>query len=124
VGFAVFVAIIYYAFWPFFRRICCLQVLPFFSFLDGYRAERNATQIFYRLKEYPSHSNQAAGIMIAFAILPFMVLGFVVFSLIQFGTIAQVAEEICQILFNLLFLWPMTALAGFYRLVLYPKDPD
>jgi hypothetical protein len=123
-GLAIGVVIFYHLFWPFFRRSVCLQFLPFFVYFDGKSRDYAVSQIFYRLESFPSHCNQATGLMILVVVIPGLILGGLLFAIAPAGNASLLLNVPLQLILDLLILWPLTALAGFYRLVLYPRPEE
>ncbi|MDR1576726.1 MAG: hypothetical protein LBT86_00650 [Deltaproteobacteria bacterium] len=124
VGLVISGYIFYTFFWPLCRRIVCLQFLPFFAFIDGKSRERPITKIYHRLDSFPSHLNQATGLTLLFVMVPAMILGYTLLVINPQGIFNLVLSGAFQIILDLLLLWPITAMAGFYRLAFYPPEDD
>jgi hypothetical protein len=112
--------IVYSLFWPFFRRVACLLYLPFYSFLDGKIKEYGIGKIFFHLERFPNHANQAAGVIILTSAVPTLIISVALMGLIPGSLFNKVVAGLFQFVLDLLVLWAMTAMAGLYRLVLYP----
>jgi hypothetical protein len=110
-------------FWPFFRRAISLQFLAFYVFLDNLAERYRVSQIFYHLERFPAHTNQAAAILVLVVVVPAAILGGTILAINPHGLLNLAMTFFFQMALTLLLLWPLTALAGFYRLVLYPP-PD
>ncbi|MDR1083432.1 MAG: hypothetical protein LBP22_00900 [Deltaproteobacteria bacterium] len=108
----------YYLFWPFFRRIMCLQVIPFFSYLDGLYAQYGVKAIFTHLNRFPSYLNQATAAWILALIVPAVALGLIVIQTVPEGPALEAAGFLFQLILDALLIWILIALAGFYRLCL------
>jgi hypothetical protein len=114
--------------WPHLRRFLPLQFMAYFLLSDGSRGgwAKRLFRLYDSLKAHGSHLNQAA------AILAVSLLGVSVFSaLIQFMMSAAslppiLTDLVGKLIVYLGLMWPLTALAGFHRLVLFPVEdqPD
>jgi hypothetical protein len=109
--------------WPYLRRILCLQFIPFYVFLDGLWGQLRIRQIFARLDHFPRHASQGGISLILLAAIPNLILSALAMIIEPRGWMSFPFNALLQLIATLLLLWPMTALAGFYRLVLYPR-PD
>jgi hypothetical protein len=109
-------------FWPRFRRFSALQFIIFFKLLDGLRTKffNNLGQIYNDLISYPIHMNQATLIICFFLVVPVFMLGVVEQMSINYNLYPKVIAHLSQAIFSILFLWPIVALSGFYRLYLAP----
>jgi hypothetical protein len=124
IGLAIGGFIFYSFFWPLFRRITCLQILPFFAFLDGQRQKRTVTRIYALLEGFPTHLNQCAAILALTVFLPALILDLSLAYLAPESALSPFVGFASRIVKDLLLLWPLIALAGFYRLVLFPPEEE
>jgi hypothetical protein len=110
--------------WPLVRRFFFLQFFVFFNMSDhpgmpGFT--RQLLQISEDLKLWPSHLNAMVGIAFLLLIgvtVPTQFLILILENVLPFPAISFISHSIMIIA----FLWLITAMAGFYRLCLYPKD--
>jgi hypothetical protein len=117
-------ALFIFLFWPFFRRAVVLQVLPFFTIIDGTHKTNRISQIFRELDEYRPIVNQAGAITLFFVVVPATISAFILLGFNANQISGQIVGFLLQLVMDLLTLWPFTALAGCYRIILYPQPPE
>jgi hypothetical protein len=108
--------------WPQLRRFVPLQFIIFFKLIDGLRTEwiNNLTKLYREFLSFPSHMNQSAIIILCFIIVPVFALGLVNRVSSNLNFFPEIVVFISQTIYTLIFLWPIVALAGFYRLCITP----
>ncbi|MDR2141421.1 MAG: hypothetical protein LBR11_06475 [Deltaproteobacteria bacterium] len=114
----------YRFFWPYFRRVCPLQVLPFFAFIDGKSQKLGVNRIFSHLVNFPRHLNLATGLIVLVSFIPILLAGVLMGVIMPDGALNKILSAVIQIFLDALLLWPLIGLAGFYRLCLYPPSPE
>jgi hypothetical protein len=112
--------------WPHLRRFLLLQFLVYFRLADGEKGPWTGRiwRLYETLKSYPSHMNQGMGV---FALAFFgisIIVGITLTMLLMASVPTALSSYLSGILYILCLMWPLTALAGFYRLILSPAEPQ
>ncbi|MDR1487004.1 MAG: hypothetical protein LBT62_03260 [Deltaproteobacteria bacterium] len=112
--------------WPIFRRFIFLEFITFFLMVDGRIGiwAQRVVMVFQALKFYPKHLNQAVGLLVCTTLALSLVIGIIMLLTDLAGLPMLVEELLCQMVYYIGTLWPLVALAGFYRLVLNPNPHE
>jgi hypothetical protein len=111
--------------WPRLRCLIFLQFMAFFELLDGLNGHwwTNVTRIYKRMRRFPSHLNQAA-IATLLVILTLMIPKAFILGMATKTKLPSQTWDFLAHAIDLLFIWPILALAGFYRLCHNPPKED
>jgi hypothetical protein len=110
--------------WPHLRRFLLLQFLVYFRLADGERGPwaGRIWRLYEVLRAYPSHMNQGVGVFMMSFLGVSLVMG-VILTMLNLAKLPGPAVELVSgTLFFFGLMWPLTALAGFHRLLLSPLE--
>jgi hypothetical protein len=112
--------------WPHFRRFVFVEFLVFFQMADGKVGiwAQRLFLVYHAIRFYPSHLNQAVGILVCTFIGLGIVTAVVIYVLAVIGLPQIVGAFFSQLLSFIVTLWMLVALAGFYRLVLAKPEEE
>ena len=112
--------------WPHLRRFIALQLLLYFRLVDGEAGPWFGRMwvLYETLKAFPSHMNQGVAVIIGGLLGASFLASLIVAMLVMAGVPILMASFIGKTLFILTLMWPLTALAGFHRLMLSPVELD
>lgn len=112
--------------WPHIRRFLLLQFLVYLEMADGGKGPfaSGIWRLYERLKSYPSHMGQGVGVFILSFVGISVIVGIVLNMALMAGVPRFAADLLSGMIFFLGLAWPLTALAGFHRLILSPQGPD
>ncbi|MDR1545472.1 MAG: hypothetical protein LBU12_01885 [Deltaproteobacteria bacterium] len=113
-------------FWPHLRRFAMLEATAFLQLVDGAAGPWIArlAALYRHLHRFPAHLNQGALILAACA-LGWVVVFSVFAGLMDVLPAPEPADLFLgRTLYFVALMWPLTGLAGLYRLVLFPPDDE
>jgi hypothetical protein len=112
--------------WPHLRRFLLLHFLVYFRLADGETGPWTGRilRLYDALRACPSHMNQGVAVFLLTFLGAAFTSSIILTMLTMAGAPAFAANLAGSAVIFAFLLWPFTALAGFYRLIISPAEPS
>jgi hypothetical protein len=112
--------------WPHLRRVLALQFVAFFQLIDGAVGPWGVRLVFLYgyLKRFPNHLNQNGAALCGSLIVLSLALSILTAFLVLLRIPWPAVELAIRFIFHFCMLGPVIAMAGLYRLVLFPRTDE